>query len=172
MCSCNATYRAPGRVDAAALQRLVKWKTGDLNKLASELAGRDGDEYVADATLKRIFAPRKALLATAIDEDLLSANISASMRIPTRRDALRRFELGDVDDDPEPGKARALPRAQVVTLLEAVDTRGSRVGRVPRVPPHLRVATHRGGSEHRSGVALPRAPLTELHPRRLRAPHG
>ena len=39
----------------------------DLARLAAALAGRDGDDYLADRTIRRIFAPVSAMLATAVE---------------------------------------------------------------------------------------------------------
>ena len=47
---------------------------------------------------------------------------------------------------------------------------GCRVGRLPHVPPHGRVTAVRGGSQRRSGAALARPPLGQLHARHLRPP--
>jgi len=80
--------------------------------------------YLADSSLQRIFAPMAALLATAAEEGLIPFNPSPSVRVPTGRDELRKFEeVDEDDDDPAPGKARALTREQLDGFLLVVDQR-------------------------------------------------
>ena len=96
----------------------------DLARLAAELAARDGDAYLADRTIRRIFAPISAMLATAVEEGVIRHNPARDVRLPSGRDALRRFdEDADDADDPAPGKARALTREQLAGFLLVVDPR-------------------------------------------------
>ncbi len=96
----------------------------DLASLAASLAGRDGDAYLADRTIRRIFAPLGALLATAVEEGVIPSNPARDVRLPSGRDELRHFDADEDDgDDPAPGKARALTREQLAAFLLVVDPR-------------------------------------------------
>jgi integrase len=97
----------------------------DLLRVVAALAARDDDEYLTDASLRRIFAPMGALLATAVEEGLIPHNPARDVRLPSGRDELRRFDpdAADDSDDPSPGRARALTQEQLETLLEVVDAR-------------------------------------------------
>jgi integrase len=86
-----------------------------------ELAVGDGDEYLADRTLRRLFAPSAALLATSVDEGLIPHNAARDVALPSGRDALRRFDP-DVDE-PSAGKAPALTREQLGTFMLVADNR-------------------------------------------------
>jgi hypothetical protein len=257
--------------------------TPALGRVIGDLAARDGDSYLADRTLRRLFAPMAALMATAVDEGFIPHNPARDVTLPSGRDALRRFDPdADEDtDDPSPGKARSLTGEQLGAFLLVTDDRwrllfellaatglriseaialrwrdlrldgdraavrvrrarvkghygpragtatakclspssscalsasgaarpsgmrtttsssrlepgrrccprtpappgaqanrrGGRrsVGRIPLVPAHVRVDADQRWSEHRAGVPLARAPLPQLHARRVRAPHG
>jgi integrase len=92
----------------------------DLARVAAGLAARDGGEYFADQTIRRIFAPVSAMLATAVEEGVIRHNPARDVRLASGRDVLRRF---DEDADPSPGKARALTREQLDAFLLVVDPR-------------------------------------------------
>ena len=101
-----------------------KLNAPDLARLAAALAERDGDNYLADRTIRRIYAPVSAMLATAVEEGVISHNPARDVRLPSGRDALRQFdEDADDGDDPAPGKARALTREQLAAFLLVVDPR-------------------------------------------------
>ena len=103
---------------------LARLNAPDLARLAATLAARDGDDYLADRTIRRIFAPLGALLATAVEEGATASNPARDVRLPSGRDALRRFdEDADDGDDPAPGRARALTQEQLDAFLLVVDTR-------------------------------------------------
>lgn len=89
--------------------------TPDLARLAARLAARNGDDYLADRTIRRIFAPLSALFATAVEEGFLTHNLARDVNLPSGRDRLRKFDADDQgdDDDPAPGHARALTREQL-----------------------------------------------------------
>ena len=87
-----------------------KITTPDLARVIAKLAARDGDDYLADATLRRLTAPLSGLLATAVEEGCIAHNVARDLRLPSGRDVLRRFDAdADDGDDPAPGKARADP---------------------------------------------------------------
>ncbi|MEA2469983.1 MAG: integrase [Thermoleophilaceae bacterium] len=104
---------------------IAKLVAPDLGGVIAQLAARDGDEYLTDGSLRRIFAPVAALLATAAEEGLIPHNPARDARLPSGRDELRRFDADapDDEDDPAPGHARALTREQLETLLKLVDPR-------------------------------------------------
>lgn len=103
---------------------IAKLAAPDLARLAAGLAARDGDDYLADRTIRRIFAPVSAMLATAVEEGVIRHNPARDVRLPSGRDALRRFdEDADDGDDPAPGNARALTREQLASFLLVVDPR-------------------------------------------------
>jgi hypothetical protein len=86
----------------------------DLARVVAELAARDENNYLADRTIRRLFAPLSALPATAVEEGLIGSNPARDVRLPSGRDRLRRFDADDQDaDDPAPGRARALTREQL-----------------------------------------------------------
>lgn len=103
----------------------------DVSRVLAALAARDGDKtadrserYLSDRSLKRLFAPFGALMAEAVEEGLLATNPARDVKVPSGRDVLRRFDADDSDDDdPAPGKARALTRAELDTFLLVVDVR-------------------------------------------------
>jgi len=103
---------------------LAKMTTLDLQRALDQLAARDGSDYLTDASIRRMFVPLAALLATAAREGLIAHNPARDVDLPSGRDELRRFddEHGD-DDDPELGQARALTREQVNVILAVVDPR-------------------------------------------------
>jgi integrase len=99
--------------------------TPALGRVIGDLAARDGDSYLADRTLRRLFAPMAALMATAVDEGLIPHNPARDATLPSGRDALRRFDPdADEDtDDPSPGKARSLTGEQLGAVLLGTDDR-------------------------------------------------
>lgn len=108
---------------AIGTRPIGKLAAPDLRKLVDDLAARDGTDYLADSTLRRITAPLGAMLATAVEEGYCAHNVFRDVRLPSGRDAIRRFdadEPGDTDD-PDPGKARALTREQLAAFLLVVD---------------------------------------------------
>lgn len=107
---------------ALGSQPLARLTTPDVARVVADLAARD-DDYLADATIRRIFAPLAALLATAVEEGLIAHNPARGVRLPSGRDALRRFDEDAADDDPAPGRARALTREQLDAFLLIVDPR-------------------------------------------------
>jgi integrase/antitoxin (DNA-binding transcriptional repressor) of toxin-antitoxin stability system len=99
--------------------------TPALGRVIGDLAARDGDSYLADRTLRRLFAPMAALMATAVDEGFIPHNPARDVTLPSGRDALRRFDPdADEDtDDPSPGKARSLTGEQLGAFLLVTDDR-------------------------------------------------
>lgn len=97
----------------------------DLARLAAHLAGREAKAYIADRTLRRIFAPLSALLGTAVEEGLAKHNAARDVRLPSGRDELRRFDADDQGDpdDPAPGEARPFTREQLGAFMLVVDPR-------------------------------------------------
>jgi integrase len=104
---------------------LAKITAPDLARVVADLAARSGDDYLADSTLRRLFAPLAALMATAAEEGVISQNVARDVKVPTGRDRLHRFDADDQDDgdDPSPGKARALTSDQLAAFLLVVDPR-------------------------------------------------
>jgi integrase len=104
---------------------LAKITAPDLARVIADLAARDGDDYLADRTLHRLFAPLAALMATAVEEGVTPQNVARDVKFPSGRDRLRKFDADDQDDgdDPSPGKARALTREQLQAFLLVVDPR-------------------------------------------------
>ena len=103
---------------------LAKLTTPELARAVGELAARD-TPYLADQTLRRIFAPLAALFAQAVEEGIIPANPARDVRLPSGRDRLRRFnpDADEDTDDPSAGVARALTRDQVDAFLLVVDIR-------------------------------------------------
>ena len=97
----------------------------DLARVIAQLAARDDGEYLTDTSLRRIFAPMSALLATAVEEGVVTHNPARDVRLPSGRDDLRRFDPDAAEDadDPSPGHARALTEAQLTTVLLITDPR-------------------------------------------------
>ena len=94
-------------------------KAQHIKRLLGDLAARDGDDYLKDASLRAIFAPLRAMLAEAAEEGLADHNPAALVKVPSGRDALRRHD-GDEDadeDDPTDGQARALGRDELEMFL-------------------------------------------------------
>jgi integrase len=110
---------------AIGRRSLSRVNAPDLSRVVATLAARGDDEYLTDASLRRIFAPMGALLATAVEEGLIPHNPARDVRLPSGRDELRRFDpdAADDSDDPSPGRARSLTQEQLETLLEVVDAR-------------------------------------------------
>ena len=104
---------------------LAKITTPDLARVIAALAARSGDDYLADRTLRRLFAPLAALMATAVEEGVIGQNVARDVKLPSGRDRLRTFDADDQDDgdDPAPGKARALTQGQLDAFLLVVDPR-------------------------------------------------
>lgn len=73
---------------------------------------------LADATVRRILAPVRSCLATAMHEGLIRHNPTAGAALPAR-DAQRAAEDG-VDDEPD---RRALGRAQLASVLQIAPAR-------------------------------------------------
>jgi hypothetical protein len=71
---------------------LAKVTTPDLGRVVANLAARNGDDYLADRTIRRVFAPLGALMATAAEEGAIASNPARDVRLPSGRDALRRFD--------------------------------------------------------------------------------
>ena len=104
---------------------LAKITAPDIARVIAKLAAREGHDYLADRTLRRLFAPFAALLATAVEEGHAPVNVARDVKLPSGRDRLRRFDADDQDDgdDPSPGKARALTGDQLAAFLLVVDPR-------------------------------------------------
>jgi integrase len=104
---------------------LAKLTAPDLARAVAGMAARDGTGYLADRSIRRIFAPIAALLATAVEEGLISHNPARDVRLPSGRDELRRFNPDEDEDsaDPAPGNARALTREQLDAFLLVVSPR-------------------------------------------------
>ena len=62
------------------------------------------------------------MLATAVEEGVIRHNPARDVRLPSGRDALRRYDEDD-GDDPAPGRARALTREQLASFLLVIDSR-------------------------------------------------
>jgi hypothetical protein len=110
--------------------------TPALGRVIGDLAARDGDSYLADRTLRRLFAPMAALMATAVDEGFIPHNPARDVTLPSGRDALRRFDPdADEDtDDPSPGKARSLTGEQLGAFLLVTDDRWRRCSSCSPLP--------------------------------------
>lgn len=109
---------------ALGSRALGKITPPELSRVLAALAARDRDDYLADSSLRRIFAPAGALLASAVEEGLIAHNVARDVRVPTGRDALRKFDQdADDGDDPDPGRARALTREQLGSFLLVVNER-------------------------------------------------
>jgi integrase len=93
----------------------------DLRRVIDRLAARDGKDYLADGSIRRLFAPMSALLATAAEEGLVVGNVARDVTMPSGRDRLRKFAAGIEDDEDESEKA--LTREQLHTFLGIVDAR-------------------------------------------------
>ncbi len=103
---------------ALGARPLAKITAPDIARVVATLAARE-DDYLADRTLRRIFAPFAAMLATAVEEGYAPHNPARDVKLPSGRDRLRRFDADDQDDgdDPAPGKARALTGDQLAAFL-------------------------------------------------------
>jgi len=101
--------------DRAQGERAAAERRADLEAAGRhEQAERVSVEPVtlADATVRRILAPLRSCLATAMHEGLIRSNPTAGASLPAR-DAMRAAEAGD-DDEPD---RRALTREQPATVL-------------------------------------------------------
>lgn len=98
-------------------KRLPAIGAPDIARALATLAGRDGGDYLADRTLKRVFAPLSALMATAVEEGVIRHNPARDVTVPSGRDRLRRFD-DDVED--EEREARPYTRSQIAALLRVV----------------------------------------------------
>jgi integrase len=101
----------------------------DINRALAKLAARDDDEYLADRSLKRLFAPFSALMATAVEEGVIPHNPARDVSVPSGRDRLRRFEADDQDDDDQ--FVRPYTRTQIARLLAVLEPQ-----------PQLRMLVH------------------------------
>jgi hypothetical protein len=104
---------------ARPLQSLT---AADLRRVIDRLVMRDGKNYLADGSIRRLFAPMSALLATAAEEGLVVSNVARDVSMPSGRDRLRKFAAGIEDEDDE-SEAKALTREQLDTFLGIVDAR-------------------------------------------------
>lgn len=92
----------------------------DVRRVIDQIVARDGKDYLADGSIRRLFAPMSALLATAAEEGLIPGNVARDVSLPSGRDRLRKFAAGD-DDDRDDEQAKALTREQLATFLAIVD---------------------------------------------------
>jgi integrase len=69
-----------------------------------------------DATVRRLIAPLRACLSTAVREGLIRSNPCSDIALPSR-DAQRRIDDGDYDEDQE---VKLPTRTQLATLLKVV----------------------------------------------------
>jgi integrase len=76
--------------------------------------------YIADKTLRRLFAPMSALMAVAVHEGLIEHNICRDVKVPSGRDRLRQFEGGDPEDDDQ--AVKVYTRSQIRQLLAALSS--------------------------------------------------
>jgi len=95
-------------------KRLPAITAPDIARALAKLAARDGDGYLADRTLKRLFAPLSALMATAVQEGVIRHNPCRDVAVPSGRDRLRRFDAEDQDDAEA---VRPYTRAGIGSLL-------------------------------------------------------
>lgn len=102
-------------------KRLPAIKAPDINRALAQLASRDGDEYLADRTLRRLFAPLSVLLGSAVEEGLIPYNPARDLRVPSGRDAQRRVSAGDHDDEHD--DVKPYTRAQIRALLAVLEPR-------------------------------------------------
>lgn len=102
-------------------KRLPTLTAPDIARALAKFAARDGGEegnYVADRTLRRVFAPLSALMATAVEEGVIRHNPARDVTVPSGRDRLRRFDDNDqVEDDRE---VKPYTRTQIATLLGVI----------------------------------------------------
>ncbi|UTI62250.1 site-specific integrase [Paraconexibacter antarcticus] len=110
----SLSARAVASITAADLRRVI-------DRLAARDGGDEGD-YIADATMRRLFAPLSALLATAAEEGLIPTNVSRDVTLPSGRDRLRKFAAG-IDDEDDEGPAKTLTREEFDTFMTIVDQR-------------------------------------------------
>jgi len=97
-------------------KRLPALTAPDIAKALATLAAREGDAYLADRSLRRLFAPLSALMATAVEEGVIRHNVARDVRVPSGRDRLRRFDVEDqVDDDRD---VKPYTRAQIDALSQ------------------------------------------------------
>jgi integrase len=103
---------------------LARITAPEIKRVVAEIASRAGDDYLTDRSIRRLYAPLSALLGTAVEEGVIPSNPARDVKLPSGRDALRQFDADDDDnDDPAPGKARALTREQLAAFLLVVDPR-------------------------------------------------
>jgi len=69
-------------------KRLPALTAPDIAKALATLAAREGDAYLADRSLRRLFAPLSALMATAVEEGVIRHNVARDVRVPSGRDRL------------------------------------------------------------------------------------
>ncbi len=104
---------------ARALETLT---AADLRRVIDGLTSRDGDAYMADNYVRRIFAGVSALMATAAEEGLVPFNVARDVTLPSGRDRLRTFAAG-LDDEQDEPQAKAMTREQLAAFLLIVDPR-------------------------------------------------
>lgn len=101
-------YRRP--IDAHALPRWKTWKLADVEPAdVRDLFGAMRKDGKSTPAIKKLRAALSALFATAVDDGLLRANPVAGVRIPAA-----------LDQDPVEEKAKALTRAELAILLDAI----------------------------------------------------
>jgi integrase len=86
-------------------RRLSEIRPSDVKRYAAEVAGRG----VSRDTVRLALAPVKALLATAVEDDLLDSNPAAGLRIARA--------VGDVPEPEEEEKAKALSEEEAARLV-------------------------------------------------------
>lgn len=96
-------------------------RPADLRRVVDQMAARTGTARLADATIRRHFAPMSALMATAAEEGVVPTNVARDVRLPSGRDQLHKFAAGG--DDPDEEDLRALTADQVAAFLEIVAPR-------------------------------------------------
>jgi integrase len=98
-------------------KRLATITAPDFARALAELAARDGNAYIADATLRRIYAPLSSLMAVATEEGVIRHNVCRDVSVPSGRD---RLQFDDTDDHEADREVKAYTREQVTQLLGIV----------------------------------------------------
>ena len=93
-------------------RKLRELRAGMLTDHLATLAARTGDEYIADGTLKRVFAPIAILLQQAAARDKVDVNVARAAIVPSGRDRAR-----------QNGQAPAKPytRAEIGRMLGVLE---------------------------------------------------